>query len=144
MTIHWPLTAGRRSALLLLALLLFAAPAAVASDSCRVWRGEHHAFKARVAGLYLTGAPQGELDAAMFELLQREAYLTACPLSVESARDELVGWRLTGRARSRYASAVVESMLAQSGFDLALDGLAPNLPPARVAASRPRGPQRGR
>jgi len=136
--------AGRRPLLLITALLL-AAPAAKAGDSCRVWRGEHRAFKARVAGLYLAGATQSALDGAMFELLQREAYLTSCSISVENARDELVGWRLAGRARDRFASAVIESMLARSGFDLALVRLVPSVAaPARVATTRPRRRARSR
>jgi hypothetical protein len=69
---------------------------------------------------YLGGAPQPELDVALFELLQREAWLTACDLSVEGARAELVGWRLVGRSPDHYATAVLESVLAQGGFDLDL------------------------
>jgi len=69
---------------------------------------------------YLGGAPQSELDGALFELLQREAWLTACDLSVEGARAELVGWRLVGRSPDYYAAAVLESILAQGGFELDL------------------------
>jgi hypothetical protein len=65
-------------------------------------------------------APRSELDAALFELLQREAWLTACELSVEGARAELVGWRLVGRSPDHYAGAVLESVLDQGGFDLDL------------------------
>ena len=35
---------------------------------------------------YLGRAPQRELDEAVFELLQREAYLTSCDQSVRAAR----------------------------------------------------------
>ncbi len=127
-----------------LAAALLAGGAAQAADSCREWRGEHRRFKTEVVRLYLTGAPQAELDAAVFELLQREAFLTSCDVSVEGARNELVGWRLVGRAPDEYGAAVVESVLERGGFDLELRrlfdspsvGLATTDPDPRPAFTR--------
>lgn len=106
------------------AVLLFAAGGADAAvDSCREWRQEHLDWKTETLRRYLRGAPQRELDGALFELLQREAYLTSCDVSVRSGRDELVGWRLLGRAPEEYGSAVVESVLERAGFDVGLASL---------------------
>ena len=122
------------SGIALLAALTFAVPAVAASRTCREW-------KTRVVRAYLAGAPQSEVDAALFELLQRESWLTACDLSVEGARAELVGWRLVGRSVDHYASAVLESVLAQGGFELDLRRwVAGATPPSRAHhASRTRG-----
>ena len=57
------------------------------------------------------------LDASLFELLQREAWLSSCELSPDASREELVGWRLVGRTPDLYAAAVVESVLERGGFD---------------------------
>ena len=81
-----------------------------------MWRSE-------VVRLYLNGASQRALDEAVFELVQREAYLTSCPASVPAARPVMVGWRLVDRSPDDYASAVVESLLEQAGFDLSLRSL---------------------
>jgi hypothetical protein len=97
-----------------------AAGSATAGDSCRQWRSEHRDWKTEAIRLYLSGAPQREVDAALFELLQREAYLTSCEVSVEGARADLVGWRLVGRLPDEYGSAVLESVLERAGFDLDL------------------------
>ncbi len=104
----------------LIAVALLAATTSAASDSCREWKLEHRDWKTLAVSRYLRGAPQRELDEAVFEMLQREAYLTSCEVSVEGGRNELVGWRLVGRLPEDYASAVVESVLERAGFDLAL------------------------
>ena len=107
----------------LTASLLLASSAGAAGDSCREWRLEHRGWKTEALRRYLRGAPEREVDAAVFELLQREAYLTSCEISVEGGRDELVGWRLVGRTPEEYGSAVAESVLGRAGFDLSLRGL---------------------
>ena len=94
--------------------------ARAAEEPCREWRVEHRRLTAEVLRAWLAGAPQHELDATIFELLQREAWLTSCDLPAETARDELVGWRLVGRAPDHYGAAVVESVLERAGFDPAL------------------------
>jgi len=104
----------------LASLLLATAPAFAGTDSCRIWRSEHAQWKARVLGLTLRGASQARIDAALFEVLQREAYLTSCGVSARQSRAQLVGWRLVGRARAEYAAAVVESVLEVAGFDMDL------------------------
>jgi hypothetical protein len=111
---------GRRAAaawVLVGAGLAVAAPAS--ADSCREWRVEHHHWKSETVRRYLDGSPTRELDTSVFELLQREAYLTSCNLPVGSARESFVGWRLVGLAPDEYGRAVVESLLAEAG--LALD-----------------------
>jgi hypothetical protein len=104
----------------LAASLMAAASASADSDSCREWRLEQRGWKTEALRRYLRAAPPREVDAAVFELLQREAYLTSCELSVKSGRDDLVGWRLVGRTPEDYGSAVVASVLARAGFDLDL------------------------
>ena len=108
-------------------LLAFAAAAALgphaaraAEEPCREWRVEHRRLTGEVLRAWLAGAPQRELDASVFELLQREAWLTSCDLPDEAAREELVGWRLVGRAPDDYGAAIVESVLERAGFDPAL------------------------
>ena len=125
----------------LAASLLVASNAAAADDSCREWRLEHRGWKAEALRRYLRGAPEREVDAAVFELLQREAYLTSCEVSVEGGRDELVGWRLVGRTPDEYGSAVAESVLGRAGFDLSLHSLFEPAPSALAAAPsrRPSG-----
>jgi len=100
------------------AAVFLAGVARAESESCREWRYEHRGWKTQVLRHYLNGAPQGEVDAAVFELLQREAWLTSCDVSVRGGRDELVGWRLVGRLPDEYGSAVVESVLERAGFGL--------------------------
>jgi len=112
-----------RALALALLLSLSASASSASADSCRGWQVEQREAGERVLGLYLSGAPDRQLDLAMFELLQKEAYLTACPLSVEFARSYLVGWRLVGRPRSDFASAVVDSLLGRAGYDVELAGL---------------------
>ena len=110
----------------MLAAALFAllgVEVAGASETCREWAREHEDWKAEVVRLYLSSASDRELDGALFELMQREAYLTACPTPVQAQRPERIGWRLVGRPVDEYGSAVVESVLAQAGFDVALTGL---------------------
>lgn len=99
---------------------LWAGAAAATSPTCRDWQDEHRAWKTRAVKLYLDGSAQRELDAALFEMIQREAWLTACDLSIEGARAELVGWRLVDRDPDEYGSAVVESVLVRAGMDLEL------------------------
>jgi hypothetical protein len=104
----------------LAAALLVGSAAQGGSDSCREWRREHCAWKAESMRRYLLGAPQRELDAAIFEMLQREAYLTSCDISVQGSRGVLVGWRLVGRSPDEYGSAVLEAVLERAGFDVGL------------------------
>ena len=99
---------------------LTAGAAGAASETCREWSREHADWKARVVGLALVDAPQREIDAAVFELVQREAYLTSCPARVDAQRPHMVGWRLVGLAPEEYAGAVLESVLEEGGFDLDL------------------------
>ena len=135
---------GRGRAALLALLFLAALPghAAAEVDSCREWRGEHFEWRAEVVRRYLGGAPQRELDHAVFELLQREAYLTSCEQSVSVARDEMVGWRLVGRVPDEYASAVVESLLERAGFDVGLRFLLVGGPHHLASAPPPRPARR--
>jgi hypothetical protein len=127
----------------LLASLLVAGAAGAASDSCREWRFEHREWKIETLRRYLHGAPQREVDAAVFELLQREAYLTSCEVSVEGGRDEWVGWRLVGRTPEDYGSAVVESILERAGFDLGLRSLFEARTPKLAARAARRWDGRG-
>jgi len=103
-----------------MALLITGGSAGAASDSCREWRYEHSDWQAEVMHRYLTGAPQREIDGALFEMLQREAYLTSCDVSAQGSRGVLVGWRLVGRNPDEYGSAVLESVLERAGFDVGL------------------------
>jgi len=122
----------------LTAALLAGSAARAGSDSCREWRLEHCTWKAESMRRYLLGAPQRELDAAIFEMLQREAYLTSCDISVEGSRGVLVGWRLVGRSPDEYGSAVLESVLERAGFDVGLRGQlgdALGEPPADTSAT---------
>jgi len=116
--------------------LLVASGAAADDDSCREWRLEHRGWKTEALRRYLRGAPEREVDAAVFELLQREAYLSSCDISVEGGRDDLVGWRLVGRTPDEYGSAVAESVLGRAGFDLSLRSLFE--PPSSPVAAAPR------
>ncbi|NRA00466.1 MAG: hypothetical protein HRU01_28605 [Myxococcales bacterium] len=103
--------------------------AAVPSESCRGWRAEHEDWKSRAVRAYLRGTNSRELDTALFELLQREAYLTSCDVSVAGARSALLGYRLVDRQPDRYGPALMESLLEQAGFDTSLrsrfDGVLP-------------------
>jgi hypothetical protein len=123
--------------------LLLSGVAGADPESCREWRAEHVRWKTEALRRYLRAAPQPELDAAVFEVLQRETWLTSCEVSVRSARDDLVGWRLVGRLPEDYGAAVAESVLERAGFDLGLRGVFAE-EPARlsVVSSRP-GPARG-
>ena len=125
-----------RPGMLALALWLGAAPALAEGDSCREWEEEHCRWKAETVRRYLTGASPRELDEALFELLQREAYLTACEVPVERGRSTLVGWRLVGRAPDEYGSAVLESLLEKSRLEVGLGTLFDDAPPALVVRRR--------
>ena len=100
------------------AVLALSGVASADSSACREWRAEHIQWKTEVIRRFLGGAPQRVLDEALFEMLQREAYLTACDIPVGVARCEMVGWRLGDRAPDEYASAVLESVLDQAGFEV--------------------------
>jgi hypothetical protein len=102
-----------------------ATAAGAASDACREWWGEHRTWKAEVVHRHLAGAGQRELDEAVFELLQREAWLTSCERSARQGRARLVGWKLIGRLPEDYSAAVVEVLLEQGGFDLSLRSVVP-------------------
>jgi hypothetical protein len=115
--------------------VLAAGSVSAAGDSCREWSAEHRQWKLEVLRCSLGGAAQSDLDAAVFEMLQREAYLTSCDLSTEGARDELVGWRLVDRLPDDYPSAVLESVLVRGGFDLDLRPLFEDALARSVAAS---------
>ena len=116
------LLTGAASALVLAASFLGANAVFAANDSCREWQKEHCQWKAEAMRLYLRHEPQREVDAAIFEMLQREAYLTSCDVSVQGSRDAMVGWRLVGRTPDDYAGAVLEAVLESAGFDLDLRG----------------------
>ncbi len=122
------------------ALLMLGAAASQAGEPCREWRLEHQRWKTEALRRFLGGAPQPDLDAAMFEVLQREAYLTSCEVTVEGARSDLVGWRIIDRAPEDYASAVAESVLERAGFDLDLRPLLEDLPPM-ASEDRRAGPR---
>jgi hypothetical protein len=128
----------------LLAGLLVAAGAQADTDSCREWRSEHREWKTDVLSRTLHGASQAAIDDAVFELLQREAWLTSCDVSVRVGRDELVGWRLPGRLPDEYANAVLESVLERAGFDVGLRELFSDSqpPPAVAKASATRSVRR--
>jgi hypothetical protein len=116
------MTSTMRRWLLLLSTLALAAAlgphaARAAEEPCREWRVDHRELTAEVVRAWLAGAPQPELDAALFELLQREAWLSSCDLPAEASREELVGWRLIGRTPDDYGAAVLESVLERGGFD---------------------------
>lgn len=96
--------------------LVAAAPAQ--ADSCREWRVEHEHWKSEAVRRYLDGSPEKALDTAVFELLQREAYLTSCDLPVNRARDRFVGWRLVGHSADDYGRVVVQSLLEEAGMTL--------------------------
>ena len=106
----------------LMAVLCSATSAGAVSDTCREWQDEHAEWKARVLHLALVDAPRRALDEALFELVQREAYLTSCPARVDAQRPEMIGWRLVDRSPEEFPSAIVESVLEQGGFDLDLRG----------------------
>jgi len=118
----------------LAATLLVSGQAAADNDSCLEWRQDHGVWKTETLRRYLQGAPQPEVDAAVFEVLQREAYLTSCEVSVRSGRGDLVGWRLVDRTPDEFGAAVVESVLERAGFDLSLESIL-SAPPERVARS---------
>jgi hypothetical protein len=99
------------------AAALVAGPALADGDSCREWLREHSDWKARAIARYLGGAPQRDLDTAVFEILQREAYLTSCEMSAQESRAPMVGWRLIDRTPDDYAVAVIDSVLARAGLD---------------------------
>jgi hypothetical protein len=103
-----------------IAALLFATGAQAVSETCREWQDEHAEWKARVVALALTDMPRRAIDEAMFELVQREAYLTSCPARVDAQQPYMVGWRLVGRSVDEYPAAVLESVLEAGGFDLDL------------------------
>ena len=131
----------------LLVFGLCAASAQADTRSCREWRHEHREWKTEVLRRYLQGAPQASVDDAMFELLQREAWLTSCDVSVRVGRDELVGWRLAGRVPDEYGNAVIESILERAGFEVTLAELfidaEPPVAKAAPAPPRRRGPRLG-
>ena len=134
------------SCLALSASFLLAGAASADSESCREWRHEHRGWKTETLRRYLRGAPQRDVDDAVFETLQREAWLTSCDVSVRVGRDELVGWRLVGRNPDEYGSAVAESVLARAGFDVGLRDIfaQPGPPMAQVKQRVNRSVQRRR
>lgn len=131
---------GIRNALFAAAALplLVSSAASADSDSCREWQREHKQWMTQAVARYLRGAPQSELDAAVFEVLQREAYMTSCDVVVAKGRKELVGWRLVGRNPDEYGSAVLETVLACAGFDVGLSSL---LDGNAIAAAAPPAPR---
>ena len=125
------------------AFILSAGSAQADTRSCREWRHEHREWKTEVLRRYLHAAPQASVDDAVFELLQREAWLTSCDVSVRVGRDELVGWRLAGRVPDEYGNAVVESILERAGFEVTLHELFVDADPP-VAKLAPRSDPRRR
>jgi hypothetical protein len=97
-----------------------AGSAQAGSETCRDWLREHADWKSKVLGRYLADAPRRVIDEAVFELMQREAYLTSCPTKVRALRPHMVGWRLVDRDVDGYAAAVIESILEEGGLDLDL------------------------
>jgi len=114
----------------LITALVGAGAARAGDESCREWLREHADWKAKTIGRYLRGAPQRELDVAVFELLQREAYLTSCELPAHVSRGPMVGWRLLDRAPDDYGGAVLESVLERAGLAMDLSQLLGDLGPA--------------
>ncbi|MDJ0787853.1 MAG: hypothetical protein QNK05_13670 [Myxococcota bacterium] len=129
----------RRAALALsLCLAASSTAASAASEACREWWNEHQSWKAEVVHRHLAGHSQRALDEAVFELLQREAWLTSCERSARLGRDRLVGFRLVGQLPENYSGVVVETILEQAGFDLELQRLigdAAKAPPLSSAAT---------
>ena len=116
---------GRRAAAVWVfvgAGLTVAVPAS-ADSSCREWRVEHRQWKSEAVRRYLDGSPGKALDTAIFELLQREAYLTSCDTSLARARGSFVGWRLVGHTPDEYAAEVVDTLLLRAGFPVRLRDL---------------------
>ncbi len=129
--------AAATAVLIALAGTTLPAQTARADEACREWWKEHHRWKAEVVRRYLHGAPQRELDDAVFELLQREAWLTSCVASGARAREAMLGWRLVHLVPDEFASAVVDSLLDRAGFDLSLETLvSPPIEPPRRNAGR--------
>jgi len=121
----------------LIAVLAGAGAASAGDESCREWLREHCDLKAKAISLYLRGAPQRELDSAVFEMLQREAYLTSCETSAQVSRGPMVGWRLVGRAPDDYAGAVLESVLERAGLAMDLQDTLGDLGPASTTPTQP-------
>jgi len=134
------MTAGAGGAVLV-SSLVGAGAAAANPDSCREWRAEHRRWKTEALVRVLLGAPERDVDDAIFEVLQREAYLTSCETSLEGGRDAFLGWRLVGRPPEEYGSAVAESLLERAGFDLDLKPLFLSEPEMEPARSRPGFPR---
>lgn len=114
--------------------------ATASADTCREWQGEHTKWKVETVRRYLAGAPSEDVEAAVFELLQREAYLTSCETSVSKARNEMIAWRLLDREPEEFGSVVLETVLRDAGFDPDLRSLfeasrIPALPPEPVVAT---------
>jgi hypothetical protein len=120
----------------LLAGTLAASAATAEPDSCREWRQEHGRWKAETVRRYLTGASQTSLDEALFEVLQREAFLTSCEMPMDRARATLIGWRLVGRTPDEFADAVLEAVLARSGLDPELSSVFPDVAASLSVATR--------
>jgi hypothetical protein len=130
--------AGAACAAAVTVALLGGGAARADDESCRVWLREHCDWKAKAISLYLTGAPQRDLDAALFEMLQREAYLTSCEVPAQVSRAPMVGWRLVGRTPDDYGGAVLESVLERAGLDMDLrdqfgDELGPPAEPSPIS-----------
>ena len=118
-----------------------------ADSSCREWTQEHWEIKSDVVRLYLAGASQERLDDSVFELLQREAYMTSCDPGKVVARVHQVGWRMLDRNPDEYGAIVIEGLLADAGMDLTLAGLfevsdLASPPVAPLTGSRRSTPQR--
>lgn len=108
------------------------------ADSCDDWRDEHADWKAKALAMRLRNAPQPETDRVMFEMLQREAYLSSCDLPSAVVRGDLVGWRLVERDRLDLSDAVLDSVLERAGFELDLATRIANAGVARAAGRRRR------
>jgi hypothetical protein len=117
--------AGRRwiAAGLVLVALGWVGQPSLASETCREWWREHQNWKAKALAFYLSDASQRELDAAMFEVVQLEAYLTVCEGAPPGKRARLVSQRTVGRPVDEYAATVAESLLEQAGLDLSLESV---------------------
>ncbi len=130
----------------LLCTTSFATPSSADSDACRDWRVEHRDWKIEALQAFLRGRPRAAQDETLFEVLQREAYLTSCDPDLRATRSEMVGWRLVGRSLDEYPAVLAESVLAASGFDLELRRVRQELermnPPRATGRRAPRSWER--
>ena len=120
----------------LLGMTSLATPGQADSDACRDWRVEHGDWKIEALQAFLRSRPRAAQDETMFEVLQREAYLTSCDPDLRVTRSEMVGWRVVGRSPDESPVVLVESVLVAGGFDIELRRIGEEL--SRMDPRRPR------